>query len=136
MSAGKEREYWIGRSEFYLGEDNILYETIVGDIDEKYAIAARELTLKLMGMIEGKAKVLVDLNHVGKPSAEARRIGREMFENEKTEMIALFGLHPVARVIASFLMGVTRKKNMRFFKSKEEALAWLQEGNKNDCSKI
>ena len=50
-----------------------------------------------------------------------------MLENEKIGKVALFGLHPVARVIAAFIMGITRKKDMRFFKSKEEALAWLKE---------
>jgi len=50
-----------------------------------------------------------------------------MLEHERTGKVALFGLNPVARVIASFVMGVTRKKDMRFFKTREEALAWLRE---------
>jgi len=48
-------------------------------------------------------------------------------EYEKTGKVAVFGLHPVARVIASFVMGVSKNKDMRFFKAKEEALAWLKE---------
>jgi hypothetical protein len=30
------------------------------------------------------------------------------------------------RVLASFFMGLSKNKNMRFFKAKEEALAWFK----------
>ena len=50
-----------------------------------------------------------------------------MHEDEKLVKIAIFGLNPVARVIASFIMGVAKKKDQRFFKTKEEALAWLKQ---------
>ena len=73
----------------------------------------------------GKANLCIDLNKAGMPSSGARKIGRKAFENEKVGKIAIFGLHPVARIIASFVMGVTRKEDLRFFKTKEEALAWL-----------
>jgi hypothetical protein len=54
-------------------------------------------------------------------------IFREAAEKVFKGKMAYFGMHPVARVIASFMMGVTRKQNMRFFKTREEALAWLKE---------
>ena len=34
-------------------------------------------------------------------------------------------MHPVARVLASFVMTITKKNEIDFFKTKEEALAWL-----------
>jgi len=71
--------------------------------------------------------MLLDINKAGQVSSGARKIGKETFEDEKVGKVAFVGLHPVARVIASFVMGVTRKKDMRFFKTKEEALAWLKE---------
>ena len=122
----KDREIWVGENHSYLGEDNIVYTTIVGEVDENMAIAIREAHLKFMNMVEGKMNSLVDLNKAGKQPPEARKIGNEMFEHERIGKIALFGLDPVARVIASFVMGVSRKKDMRFFKKKEEALAWLK----------
>ena len=121
-----EREIWVGESKFFLDEDNILYETVVGEQNERTATEMLKVTNKLQNMVEGKLNVLIDLNKAGTPSSEARKIGQEAFEDEKIGKIALFGLHPVARVIASFVMGVSRKKDMRFFKSKEEALAWLK----------
>ena len=121
-----EREFWVGESRFYLGEDDILYETIVGKQDEKTIIAALEAHNRFKNMVEGKMKMLIDINKAGQLSSGARKIGRETLEDEKVGKVALFGLHPVARVIASFVMGVTRKKDMRFFKTKEQALAWLK----------
>ena len=122
----KDREIWVGENRLYLGEDNIVYVTVVGDQDEVTAAAIMKAIETLMNLVEGKVNILIDLNQVGQPSPEAREIGQEAFEDEKFGKIALFGLHPVARVIASFVMGVTRKKDIRFFKTNEEALAWLK----------
>jgi len=46
-------------------------------------------------------------------------------QNEKIRKIAIWGLSPVARVIASFVMGIS-KKDIRFFNSEEKALSWLK----------
>ncbi len=123
-----EREAWVGEHRFYLGEDNINYITPFGGyMDEKQAIEASQAALRLMNMVQGKVNCLIDLNKAGQQSSGARKIWKEWSENEKTGKVALFGLHPVARVIASFVMGVTRKGDIRFFKIREEALAWLKQ---------
>ena len=124
----KDREIILDAGRVYLGEDNILYTTIVGEVDENTAIAIREAQLKFMNVVEGKVDLLIDANKAGQPSSRARKIIQEgVLKYEKTGKVALFGANPVARVIASFVMGVTRKKDIRFFKTKEEALAWLKE---------
>jgi hypothetical protein len=122
-----DREIWVGKNHTYLGDDNIMYTTVVGEVTEDMAKAIRDAHYKFMNIAGKKVSSLVDLNKAGKQPPEARKIGREMFENEKIGKIALFGLHPVARVIASFVMGVAKKKDIRFFRTKEEALAWLKE---------
>ena len=123
----KDREVWIGENYTCLSADNIMYTTVVGEVDESTAIAIREAQLNFLNMVEGKVNSLVDLNKAGKQPPEARKIGKEMFEYERFGKIALFGLHPVARVIASFVIGITKKKDIRFFNNVEEALAWLKE---------
>ena len=123
----REKEIWIGENRLYLAEENILYEMIVGDIDDKTAIEIREATYKLMGNIDGKFDILIDINRAKKPSKKARDIFKEFLENRKWGKVAIFGMHPAARMIASFGMGVSRKKDMRFFTTEEEALAWLNE---------
>ena len=111
----------------YLDKDGILYNIMVGDMDYKMAIAFKEANLKLVDNVEGKIKVLVDLNEAGKPSSEERKIIKELSEIEKDGKVAHIGLHPVARMIASFCQGFSKKKDLRFFKTKDEALAWLKE---------
>ncbi len=122
----KDREIWVGGNRIYLGEDNIIYETLVGEQDEKTVLAIYEASNRLTNMVEGKVNVLVDLSEAGQASSGARKKGQEMLEDEIFGKVALFGLHPVARVVASFFMGISRKKDMRFFKAKEEALAWIK----------
>jgi len=122
-----EKEIWVGENRLYLGEDNILYETLVGEQDEKIVLAVHEASNKLRSTVQEKVNILVDLNKTGKPSPGVRKAGQEMLEDERIGKTALFGLHPVARVLAAFVLGITRKKDARFFKTEEEALAWLKE---------
>ena len=122
-----EKEIWVGENRLYLDEDNILCETLVGEQDEKIVFAVHEASRKFRNTVEGKVNLLVDLNKAGKPSPGARKIGQEMLEDERIGKTALFGLHPVARVLVAFVLGITSKKDARFFKTKEEALAWLKE---------
>jgi len=127
MGERNGREIWIGESRVYLGKDNVIYATPVGDIDNEKAIAFRDNIIKLACMVNGKVNSLVNLNNVGKPSMGARAIGKEALMHRKIGKIAFYGLHPVAKILAAFVMGVKKNKNMRFFKAKEEALAWLKE---------
>ena len=123
----KDREIRVGENRMYLGEDNLLCITIVGELDEETQIGINEAGYKLMNTVEGKVHALVDLNKAGKVSPGARKRQVEISGHEKTAKVALFGLHPVARVVASFFMGISQKKDMRFFRTREEALAWLKE---------
>ena len=123
----KDREIWVGKSRFYLDDDNIIHSVIVGDMDENMAVAFDEATLKLMNMVDGKVNVLTDNNRAGKPTSKARKIMQEFILHEKYGKLAIFGLSPVSRVLASFFMGMSKKKDMRFFKTEREALVWLKE---------
>ncbi len=123
----QDREIWVGENRIYLGEDNIIHITILGEVDEEIQIGINEACYKLINMVEGRVDSLVDLNKAGKQSPKARKLGIEIIEHEKVGKLALFGLHPVARVVASFFLGFTRKKDLRFFKTREEALTWLKE---------
>jgi len=123
----KDREIWIGENRLFLGEDNILNIINVGLTDEKTAIAMKEAVLKLMNMVEGKVHTLTDLTKAGKTTPEARKVFQKLSEHEKQGKNAFFGMHPVARVVASFFIGSSKKEEMRFFNTKEEALAWLKE---------
>ena len=121
-----ERGIWVGETRIYLDENNIINGIYIGNIDVKIANELREANLKLMNLVEGKVKILNDMNRINKPSLVARKIFQEFTFHKKIEKVAFFGLHPVARVIASFFIGGSKKKDMRFFKTREEALEWLK----------
>jgi len=126
--ADKDREIRMGESRMYLGEDNIVFRIVVGVVDEKMATAFNKASIKLRSKAGGRVvNTFIDLTRAGKPTPEGRRIGQQRLDAEGIGKIAIFGMHPVAKVIASFVMGVTRKKDMRFFESREKALSWLKE---------
>lgn len=122
-----DREIWVGESRFYLDDDNIIVGTVIGDINDQIGKECLDAGLKLMDLVEGEVNIFIDIGKAGKQSSEARKLGKELFEHEKVRKVALFGLHPVARVLASFVIGSTNRKNSRFFGNKEEAFAWLKE---------
>jgi len=121
----EEREIWAGENRFYLGEDDMMYVELVGEYNMQNALALRDAYLKLLENVEGKVNILVDNSKSGKPSKEARKIFTELIGHEQCGKIAVFGLNPVARVIASFVLGSS--KNTHIFKTKDEAFSWLKE---------
>jgi len=122
-----KNESRVGDTRIWLGEDNILRIKTFGDMDEETAKAIYDACVEMTAPIAGKVNLLIDLNHCGKVSVKSRRFGQVEFEKEETGKVALIGMHPVARVLASFLIGMTRKKDLCFFKREAEALAWLTE---------
>jgi hypothetical protein len=120
------RKVSVGNHTFCLGEDNILYITIVGKVDdEKTVILIKEAVTELLDMVEEKVNVFVDINKSGKPSLKTRNLVPKFQENKKVGKTAIFGLTPVAKVIASFAKGTAKNRDIRFFDTKELALAWL-----------
>ena len=117
-----DREILVGENRFYLGEDDIMYVELAGDYNVENALSLRDAYLKLLRAVEGKVNIFVDNSRSGKPSQEARKIFAEMIEHEQCGKIAVFGLSPVSRVIASFVLGSSKNKNTYIFKTKEEAL--------------
>jgi hypothetical protein len=124
-----EREIRVGENRFYLGEDGIMYVELSGEYNEQNAFALRDAYMELLGTIEGKVNILVDNRVSIKPSLESRKIFTKLTEHERCGKIAVCGFNPVARVIASFIIGFS-KKDINFFNSKEEALVWLKEQSK------
>jgi len=123
----EDREIWVGKSRFYFGEDGIMYVEIAGKQDVTEALAMRDAYLKLLNKVDGKVKIFVNSSEGKQPTNEARKIFSELTNHEQCGKVAVLCLNPVARVIASFVFGVSKNKNMKIFKTKEEALAWLNE---------
>jgi len=123
-----EREVYVGQNRFELLEGNILAVTIVGEVDKETAINCKDVAYKFVEMMAGgKIKTLIDLTQATQQPSESRKIVQEMWNDEKSGKVALFGLNPVAKAVASFVIGATHKEDIHFFKAKDEAIAWLKE---------
>lgn len=114
-----------GKIKLFLDEENILNVISLGDIDKETALECNAVSRKLSDTVPGKIKVLVDLNKGGKESPEARKIFKDMKYNKEAD-VALFGMHPVAKLLASLYMKFSKIQNVRFFDTREDALAWLR----------
>jgi hypothetical protein len=121
------KEILVGKHIFCLGEDNILYITIVGEIDDKTNILIKKAVTELLDMIEERVNVLVDIDKAVKLSVKTRALVSQFHTDKRVGKIAHLGHTPVARVLAAFSKGIIRKRDMRFFYTKESALAWLKE---------
>jgi len=124
-----EKEFIVGGNRSSIIGDNIIHVVASGEQTSELARLQFEMDSKLASLIDGKVNYLIDLNKAGKNSPEARSIWTRITENENTNKVAIYGLNPVARVLASFVMGVTKKKDFRFFMTKEDALNWIMEEN-------
>ena len=122
-----DNEFQIGENIIQVRNDNILYIEAVGEQTDEFADVIRTQYKRIYSLFPGKVKQLVNLNKSGKSSPAAREMYREMGKDELTEKVAVYGAHPVARVLAAFVIGVSGIKNTRFFYTKEDALAWLRE---------
>lgn len=122
-----EREVYVGQNRFELLEENILAVTIVGEVDKETAVKCKDVAYKFVEMMAGEIKTLIDLTQATQQPSESRKIVQEMWNDEKSGKVALFGLNPVAKAVASFVIGATHKEDIHFFKAKDEAIAWLKE---------
>jgi hypothetical protein len=127
VEAISELEYMVGNNVTSLIEGNIIYVIANGEQTDEIAQKQFEVDHILEDKIDGKKNYLINLNNCGKNSPVARAKWNESAEEESTNKVAIFGIHPVAKVIAAFVMKISKKKNQRFFKTKEEALQWLKE---------
>ena len=122
----EENEFLIGENRIIVIDNEIIYVEAVGEQTPEIADAIRGQYKKIMSRFPGKVHQLINLNRAGKNSPEARKLWEEINEYVFTGKVAVFGVHPVAKVLASFVIGVTNKKDIRFFSTEKEALAWLK----------
>ena len=118
---------WVGENKVTLLNRNIVHVVAIGLQSDATAFALNDINYKLFASTTGTIHFLIDLNLAGKNSQEARKQWTKISEESRTGKIALFGLHPVARVLASFVIGVSSNKEMRFFNTRDDALKWLME---------
>jgi hypothetical protein len=121
-----DTEFRIGDNHvFLLTEENMIYIEVDGVQTDAIADAHLKLFELLITDNQENIRFLINLNNAGKSTSKARQIWQEISESEFTNRVALYGIHPVAKVLATFVTGILKKNNVRFFKNKAEALSWL-----------
>lgn len=124
-----EAETIIGQGKVFIDENKIIHAIPVGDIDGATAAAFVASINRYMNGIGKNASGIVDLNKCGKQTTEARQIFKTLNDNENVGRLAFLGFHPVAKVLANFAITFSKNRNIHFFTTEEEALAWLMEVN-------
>ncbi len=121
-----EKEFTIGENRITLLDNSTIYIEAIGEQTDEHAREILKLYQKLYSELPGKINQLVNLDRSGKSSPKARQVYEEMNNHESTHKVAVYGIHPVARVLAAFVTGIKGKKNIEFFTNKEDAMAWLK----------
>lgn len=118
-------EFKVGENIIRIIEDSILYIEVIGEQTDEYADAIKKNYEYIFSLFPGKIKQLINLNKSGKSSKASRDVFKKLNEHERTEKVAVYGIHPVARVLAAFVTGLT-SKNIMFFTNEKDALTWLK----------
>jgi len=122
-----ENEYHIGKNRTVFIDKKVIHITVDGEVTTEMALLHNELDRKLLNMADGMASYLIDLNKSGKNSHEASQMFKKLCYHPKVNKVAIYGLNPVARVIAAFVIGLDIKQKQQFFKTEEQARFWLAE---------
>ena len=127
ISLRSETGIKIGGNTTKLMDGNIIFVVSEGDQTNELAIQQQKMIRKVAESLVGKVNYLIDINRCGKNAPGARSIWKSISEDQKTRKVATYGMNPVAKIIASFIIKSYNKNNLRFFTTKEEALKWIKE---------
>jgi len=130
MKNSERAEFRLGNDTVYLRDNNILYVEVVGHHTAEFASEMKKLCTHLVSQMDAQCCYLINLNKSGKNDPGARSIWKELSIHEKIYKVATFGLNPVARVIANFVIGSYSGNNIRFFNTEKEAVEWLTKKEK------
>ncbi len=104
----------------------VYHVTTIGEQTDEIAYTHYRMVTELLQNSDKKIQFLIDLNQCGKNSPKARDTWRALSNLDQTDKVAIFGIHPVAKMLASFVMGKLKRMNKyHFFLTEEEAWDWL-----------
>jgi len=120
-----------------VGEEGILYFEITGNVDDVAAnVRQAELSTQCLKEALGKNpdqkfKCLVDLSAISKtahyPSPQARQIFAETIDHKQLIKIAVIVPRILVQAVMNFILyAVNKKRKVKLFKTKKEALDWLK----------
>ncbi len=111
------------QNKVYCEDDTVVYRLEVS-VDEKEA--ARLDGAGRVFLDRGEAKyVLIDIRRSTDFSSAARKRWVGFLQHPNIIKTAIFGGSTFIRTLVLFVIGATRRKNIKFFGTEQEARAWL-----------
>jgi len=99
---------------------------LIAPIDEKEA--ERIDTAGRVFLNRGDARyVLIDMQKSSDFSSAARKRWVGFLQHPQIQKTAIFGGNIFVRTLATFVIGASQKKNIKFFAAEKEAVEWLKE---------
>lgn len=121
----KEDKIWLGDDGIVrVKTERVMNEKIIERLVRSFQEITKELSIK--------PKILVDISvSPYAPGSLFRKkvvmIIRDATKNPGFEKLAMWGGGVLQRVSVSFILTASRLKNIKYFKTEEEALKWLRE---------
>ena len=115
--------------ELTMGEDGILRNKIIGDVD-KIAIDGflRDFNQYLNAATDkAPINMIVYSSDIGKLTSVARRAFMEMNADSRFGKVAMLNAPRMMRVFAGFVAKATSRKNIEFFEEEGDAIRWLKD---------
>ncbi len=107
-------------------EEGILVYRLCVAVDEKEAQRLDEAGRVFLERGEAD-RILIDIRRSTDFSSAARRRWVAFLKNPAIKKAAIFGGSTFIRTLATFVIGASGRKNVRFFATEQEARAWLHE---------
>ncbi|MBF0433344.1 MAG: STAS/SEC14 domain-containing protein [Fibrobacteria bacterium] len=114
-----------GENKMWLDEKGILNFAPSGIHDKQQAQTQKEMVLTYLCQVTGSLNCIIDLNNVGRPSLEARKVYNELSNHPQIGKLAIVGMAAIAQAVATIVFGAPSGPKMSFFKTREEAIKWL-----------
>ena len=121
----EEKKIRIEDNSLELDKNNTLNVIKVGHADGRIANEIKDVSFRMINSVKVKVDDFIDINKTEKASPEAKKVWKKLSELEKFRKIVIIGLHLVSKVLVTFVIKSSGKKDFRFFNNKELAIKWL-----------
>lgn len=118
--------------DMYVDKDKIMHikfyrikDSAIQEEQAKYTV--RESNKILDAYPGKKMRAVIDVRESLKVFSRARKIYGTFLKDKRIGKVAFFGVNTVMKVVLSFIMAFSGKKNTKIFKTEEECLEWLKQ---------
>lgn len=118
--------------DIYIDNDKIVHikfyrikDPVIQEEQAKYTV--RESNKIFNAYPERKMRAVIDVRESLKVFSRARKIYGTFLKDKRIGKVAFFGVNTVMKIVLSFIIAFSGKKNTKIFKTGEKALEWLKQ---------